>query len=79
VVAKSLVLFEISELALYTIERELSVANIDVYPILGSVNDTKRLLQVLKHIGPFSLICLVNSGITEPLEPNTLPKRTIVN
>jgi hypothetical protein len=30
-------------------------------------------------IGPFSLICLVNSGITEPLEPNTLPKRTIVN
>ncbi|VVM27981.1 Nucleoside-diphosphate sugar epimerase/dehydratase [uncultured Gammaproteobacteria bacterium] len=46
---KALVLFEISELALYTIERELSVANIDVYPILGSVNDTKRLLQVLKH------------------------------
>jgi hypothetical protein len=37
---KALVLFEISELALYTIERELSVANIDVYPILGSVNDT---------------------------------------
>jgi nucleoside-diphosphate-sugar epimerase len=30
-------------------------------------------------IRPFSLICLVNSGITEPLEPNTLPKRTIVN
>jgi FlaA1/EpsC-like NDP-sugar epimerase len=30
-------------------DRELSVTNIDVYPILGSVNDTKRLLQVLKH------------------------------
>jgi FlaA1/EpsC-like NDP-sugar epimerase len=112
---KALVLFEISELALYTIERELSVANIDVYPILGSVNDTKRLLQVLKHfkvdtiyhaaaykhvpmvefnntegvnnnvLGTLKctqaaiVICLVNSGITEPLEPNTLPKRTIVN
>jgi FlaA1/EpsC-like NDP-sugar epimerase len=42
------VLFEISELALYTIERELSVANIDVYPILGSVNDTKRVILFLR-------------------------------
>lgn len=27
-------------------------------------------------IGPPSLICFLNKGITDPLEPNTFPKRT---
>ena len=26
-------------------------------------------------IGPPSLICFLNKGITDPLEPNTFPKR----
>jgi FlaA1/EpsC-like NDP-sugar epimerase len=39
-----------NELALYTIEKELgNTANI--YPILGSVNNSKRVAQVLKHFG----------------------------
>jgi FlaA1/EpsC-like NDP-sugar epimerase len=46
---KALVLFEMSELALYTIEKELSEVDIDVYPILSNVNNSKRLSQVLTH------------------------------
>ncbi|SMM98535.1 UDP-N-acetylglucosamine 4,6-dehydratase [uncultured Candidatus Thioglobus sp.] len=46
---KALVLFEMSELALYTIEKELANSAIDVYPILGNVNNSKRITQVLKH------------------------------
>jgi FlaA1/EpsC-like NDP-sugar epimerase len=47
---KVLILFEMNELALYTIEKELgNTANI--YPILGSVNNSKRVAQVLKHFG----------------------------
>ena len=30
-------------------------------------------------IGPPCSICFLNNGITEPEEPNTLPKRTIEN
>jgi FlaA1/EpsC-like NDP-sugar epimerase len=47
---KVLILFEMNELALYIIEKELgNTANI--YPILGSVNNSKRVAQVLKHFG----------------------------
>jgi FlaA1/EpsC-like NDP-sugar epimerase len=50
---KTLVLFEMSELALYTIERDLKSLNtlsqINIYPVLGSVNNTIRLNKVLKH------------------------------
>jgi len=49
---KSLVLYEMSELALYTIEKELSVniaIQIDIYPVLGSVNNRNRLNNIFKH------------------------------
>ena len=29
--------------------------------------------------GPPAAICLLNKGTTEPLEPNTLPKRVVMN
>ena len=51
---KVLVLYEISEFALYTIEKELSnigVHSIDIYPILGSVNNKTRLANVFKRFG----------------------------
>ncbi|AYQ56969.1 Polysaccharide biosynthesis protein CapD [Bathymodiolus thermophilus thioautotrophic gill symbiont] len=48
---KALILFEMSELALYSIEKELARTAIDIYPILGSVNNGKRVTQVLKHFG----------------------------
>jgi FlaA1/EpsC-like NDP-sugar epimerase len=46
---RALILFEMSELALYTIEKELAKTTIDIYPILGSVNNNKRVTQVLNH------------------------------
>jgi FlaA1/EpsC-like NDP-sugar epimerase len=46
---RKLILFERSEIALYSIEKELSLfnkSNIDIYPILGSVNNSTRLSHV---------------------------------
>ena len=51
---KQLILFEISEYALYQIERELdeiSMQNADILPILGSVQDSERLEKICKHFG----------------------------
>jgi len=48
---KVLLLYELSELALYTIDRELSnidLSGVKVFPILGSVVNNKRLLFILK-------------------------------
>ncbi len=49
---KALILYEINELALYNIEKELSdigIYAIDIYPILGSVSNKNRLSNVFKH------------------------------
>jgi len=51
---KALILYEMSELALYTIEKELSnigIYSIDIYPILGSVNNKTRMTNVFKRFG----------------------------
>ena len=49
---KRLILYEMSELALFSIENELSNYNasqIDVYPVLGSVDNEVRLNKIFKH------------------------------
>ena len=49
---KALVLFEISEIALYTIEKTLTKINVNtlnIYPILGNVNNKLRFSSVLKQ------------------------------
>ena len=49
---KVLILYEMSELALYIIEKELSSINthsVDIYPILGSVNNRSRLNSVFNR------------------------------
>ena len=49
---KALILFEISELALYNIEKELiakGIHEIEIYPILGSVNKKTHLNEVFKN------------------------------
>ena len=49
---KALILFEINELALYSIDKELNNFNTDlfnIYPILGSVNNKKRLKNLFEH------------------------------
>ncbi|MDC1318143.1 polysaccharide biosynthesis protein [Candidatus Thioglobus sp.] len=51
---KKLILYERNELALYSIEKELSslVSNtMDIYPILGSVNNRNRLSKVFSMFG----------------------------
>ena len=51
---KKLILFEISESSLYQIERELDeidIPYVDIFPILGSVRDRKRLEKICKHFG----------------------------
>ena len=49
---KALILYEMSELALYNIEKEFSdngAHHIDIYPVLGSVNNRSRLNSIFKH------------------------------
>ena len=51
---KLLILYELNEFALYTIDKELlglNVIDIKIFPILGSVNNTKRLSRVFKKFG----------------------------
>ncbi len=48
---KALILYELSELALYQINKELSNSNITIYPLLGSVNNSNRLSQTLRRFG----------------------------
>jgi len=50
-----LVIFELSELALYTIDLELKAAvereglNVEIVPVLGSVQDPRRVESILNH------------------------------
>ena len=49
---KKLILYEMSELGLFSIEKELancSVLEIDIYPVLGSINNKSRLNNIFKH------------------------------
>jgi FlaA1/EpsC-like NDP-sugar epimerase len=49
---KRLVLYEMSEIALFSIEKELSnysALKLDIYPVLGSVNNEDRLKNIFKH------------------------------
>ena len=51
---KSLILYEMSEFALYEIEKELLnvvTNNTTIYPILGSVNNRARLENIFSHFG----------------------------
>lgn len=50
---KALVLFELSEFALYAIERELTqlAASVQIIPILGSVLDFNKLARVIRRFG----------------------------
>jgi len=49
---KSLILYEMSEFALYEVEKELSINNVHnvaIFPILGSVNNMVRLENIFNH------------------------------
>jgi FlaA1/EpsC-like NDP-sugar epimerase len=78
---KALILYEMSELALYTIEKELSnigIYSIDIYPILGSVNNKDRLNNVFKrfrvdtiyHTAAYKHVPMVEFNNTEGVNNN---------
>ena len=78
---KALILFEMSELALYTIEKELSnigIYSLDIYPILGSVNNKARLDNVFKqfdvdtiyHAAAYKEVPMVEFNNTEGVDNN---------
>ena len=78
---KALILFEMSELALYTIEKELSnigIYSLDIYPILGSVNNKARLDNVFKqfdvdtiyHAAAYKHVPMVEFNNTEGVNNN---------
>jgi len=49
---KSIILYEMNELALYNIEQELAgfnILDVKIYPILGSINNQYRFKNVLNH------------------------------
>jgi len=50
---KVLILFEQSEFALYRINKELldiGISNVEILPMLGSVNNSKRLNHIMKYL-----------------------------
>ena len=78
---KALILYETNELVLYTIEKELSNINIpsvDIYPILGSVNNKNRLSSVFKrfdvntiyHAAAYKHVPMVEFNNDEGVENN---------
>ena len=84
---KVLILYEMSELALYTIDKELSnfmvlgaikMHSINIYPIMGSVNNKKRLIDVMKrfdvdtvyHAAAYKHVPMVEFNNTEGIDNN---------
>lgn len=84
--ASHIVLYETSEIALYTIDRELQEMAlrlnkaVQIIPIIGSVLDKARLVAVLKrfdvvtvfHAAAYKHVPLVEHNVLEGLKNNTL-------
>jgi len=75
---KTLILYELSELALYQIDQELASVGVDVYPVLGSTNNKNRLIQVLErfkvntiyHAAAYKHVPIVEFNNTEGVNNN---------
>jgi len=86
---KKIVLFELSELALYTIEGELrdltQSTDIEIVPVLGSVTDGRHVRRVLRdhdvniviHAAAYKHVPLVESNILSGLANNVLGTVTL--
>lgn len=88
---RKIVLFEISELALYTIERELhelqAEGAVEIVPVLGSVTDARACRQVLAeheidiviHAAAYKHVPLVEANPLAGLSNNVLGTRTLAD
>ncbi len=86
---KKIVLFEISEIALYTIDRELSarpeLQGIEIVPVLGSVTESRlvravmaeQLVDVILHSAAYKHVPLVEANPISGLVNNVLGTRTL--
>lgn len=80
--ARVLVLLDVSEFALYLIERELrhSYSDLSIHPVLGSVGDTglvtnllrKHQIDTLFHAAAYKHVPLVETNAIEGVRNNTL-------
>jgi len=78
---KGLILYEISELALYNIEKELTGVyntDINIYPILGDIKNANRLTQIFNsfkvdtvyHAAAYKHVPMVEFNIAEGVDNN---------
>ena len=85
--AAKLVLFELSEFALYSIERELNAEGYGeiLVPLLGSVCDAARVDQVMKehtvqtvyHAAAYKHVPIVENNVVEGFRNNAIGTRTV--
>ena len=86
---RKLVLFELSELALYTVEAELAAVaaevGAEIVPVLGSVTDARRVrhvmaehgVEVVLHAAAYKHVPLVEANPVAGLANNVLGTRTL--
>ncbi|TIN11786.1 MAG: polysaccharide biosynthesis protein [Mesorhizobium sp.] len=87
--AQRLVLFEISEFSLYSIERELADLGsaVEIHAVLGSVCDERRLEQVVRrhqvetifHAAAYKHVPLVEANPLEGIRNNTIGTECVAN
>ena len=85
--AAKLVLFELSEFALYSIERELSAEGYSeiLVPLLGNVCNSARVDQVIKdhavqtvyHAAAYKHVPIVENNVVEGFRNNAMGTRTV--
>ena len=85
--AAKLVLFELSEFALYSIERELSAEGYGeiLLPLLGNVCDAIRVNQIMKehavqtvyHAAAYKHVPIVENNVVEGFRNNAIGTRTV--
>ena len=88
---RKLVLFEVSELALYEIDRELrsrpDISKTDIIPVLGSVTDSRATrsvvadhgIEVVVHAAAYKHVPLVEANPVSGMVNNVLGTRTLAD
>ena len=80
---KKIILYEISEPSLYQIEQELrnlSIVDVEIFPIIGSISNKERLITICKmysvqtiyHTAAYKHVPLVESNPSQGLLNNTI-------
>ncbi len=87
---KSMILLDISEYAIYSINQELKLINnhnIKIIPIIGSINDEKKLklifqnflIDTLYHAAAYKHVPLLELNIVEAIRNNVLGTNLLAN